>query len=334
MPPTLLIHGCGDLAALWVPCFSWLVLVGHAAQGTGLGRKGCSVRRRRFVGCTVATVLWAVSAAGPAVAQVGEDSVVGSGTTSGGFDVRFDIDAHSGPSGEHPTGTAGLQRASFPFTSLRGRVTCLTVTGPRAVIGVENSLGDEPAAGALFEVFDESSDTLGVEFLGGVPAVCPAALDLFPNPVELGDIVVTDARRMVGKGAIKGIPGGTASYAYIVDCYAPANTGAPFEVRFGTQRFRLTSTSSVSCTNDPAVTTPAAGFETQTGSGTGTLTTGGPGTIQWKFVDGGAGGANDRAQITIRNAANAIVFQGSAAPPGKFPGSTQPTGYNTAQRLP
>ena len=113
-----------------------------------------------------------------------------------------------------------------------------------------------------------------------------------------------------------------------------ANTGAPFEVRFGTQRFRLTGTSSVSCTDDPAVTTPAAGFDTQTGSGTGTLTTGGPATIAWKFVDGGAGGANDRAQITIRNAANAVVFQGSAAPPGKFPGSTQTTGYNTAQLSP
>ena len=81
-----------------------------------------------------------------------------------------------------------------PSFSVRGRVTCLTVTGPRAVIGVENSLGGLPAAGALFEVFDESSDTLGVEFVDAVPAVCPAALDLFPNPVVLGDIVVTDAQ--------------------------------------------------------------------------------------------------------------------------------------------
>ena len=142
-------------------------------------------------------------------------------------------------------------------------------------------------------------------------------------------IVDVPARRMVGKGSLSG--GKTASYAYIVSCSSARNANAPFEVRFGTQRFRLTSTSSVSCTNDPAVTTPAAGFDTQTGSGTGTLTTGGPGTIQWKFVDGGAGGANDSAQITIKNAANTVVFQGSAAPPGKFPGSTQTTGYNTAQ---
>ncbi len=122
------------------------------------------------------------------------DSVVGSGTTGGGFDVTFDIDAHSGPAGENPTGTAGLERVSFPFTSLRGRVTCLNVTGNRAVIGVENSLGSEPAAGALFEVWGGPGDTLGVEFLDAVPTVCPAPLDLFPNPVALGEIEVSNAQ--------------------------------------------------------------------------------------------------------------------------------------------
>jgi hypothetical protein len=269
---------------------------------------------------------------------VGEDSVVGSGTTSGGFDVSFDIDAHSGPSGENPTGTAGLERIHNPNTSVRGRITCLTVTrgGVRAVIGVENSLGSEPAAGALFEVFDEASDTLGVEFLDAVPTVCPAALNLFPNPVELGDIVVTDARpaRMVGKGAMNGIPGGAASYAYIVGCYAPGNTGAPFEVRFGSQRFRLSHTAAVECSDDPTVSSPVGSFDTQVGTGSGTLTSGGPGTITWRFVDGGSGGASDSARIQIVNSTGTIIFQGVAAPPGKFPGSTQTTGYNTAQLRP
>jgi hypothetical protein len=136
-------------------------------------------------------------------------------------------------------------------------------------------------------------------------------------------------RRMVGKGSVSGT-GGTASYAYILNCASASNTNAPFEVRFGSQRFRLTSTSSVSCTNDPAVTNSAA-FDTMTGTATGTLTTGGPGTAQFTFVDGGLGGANDRVELTIRNAANAIVFQGTAAPPAKFPGSDQATGNNTAQ---
>jgi streptogramin lyase len=143
---------------------------------------------------------------------------------------------------------------------------------------------------------------------------------------------ITVARlRMVGKGSINGTTGGPSSYAYILNCNAAANTNAPFEVRFGTQRFRLTSASATSCTNDPAVTTPPAGFDTMTGTGTGTLTTGGPGTIQWKFVDGGLGGANDSAQITIKNSGGTTIFNGTAAPPGKFPGSDQPTGNNTAQ---
>jgi hypothetical protein len=138
------------------------------------------------------------------------------------------------------------------------------------------------------------------------------------------------ARRMVGKGSVSGT-GGTAAYAYILRCDAAQNANAPFEVRFGTQRFRLTSATSVTCSDDPAVTTPGAGFDTMTGSGTGTLTTGGPGTVQWKFVDAGLGGASDRVELTIRNAAGAVVFQGTAAPPATFPGSDQATGNNTAQ---
>ena len=105
---------------------------------------------------------------------------------------------------------------------------------------------------------------------------------------------------MVGKGSLSG-GGKTASYGYVVGCDSVANANAPFEVRFGTQRFRLTGSGGWSCSDDPAVATPAAGFDTQTGSGSGTLTTGGPAAgIQWKFVDGGAGGTNDGAQITIK----------------------------------
>jgi hypothetical protein len=135
---------------------------------------------------------------------------------------------------------------------------------------------------------------------------------------------------MVGKGSVSG-GGKTASYAYIVPCRAIARFTPSFEVRFGAQRFRLASVSSLQCSDDPAVSTPAAGFDTQTGTGTGSLTSGGPGRVEWRFVDGGAGGASDRAAITIRNASNAIVFQGNAAPPGPFPDSGQTTGINTAR---
>jgi hypothetical protein len=42
----------------------------------------------------------------------------------------------------------------------------------------------------------------------------------------------------------------------------------------------------------------------------------------------------DFAVITIKNAAGTTLFSGGAAPPGKFPGSTQATGNNTFQNVP
>ena len=147
----------------------------------------------------------------------------------------------------------------------------------------------------------------------------------------VGGTSVIPVRRMVGKGTVTG-GGTTAAYSYILNCDAAANENAPFEVRFGSQKFRLDTASAVSCTDDPGVPTPTAGFDTQTGTGTGTLTTGGPGTVQWKFVDGGTGGANDSVQLTIKDAGGATVFTGTGSPPGAFPGSDQPTGRNTARR--
>jgi hypothetical protein len=105
-------------------------------------------------------------------------------------------------------------------------------------------------------------------------------------------------------------------------------------VRFSGRRFRLTSATSLSCTNDPSLTVPSAGFNTQTGTGTGTLTPGGTGSVRWKFVDAGLGGEGDSAEITVLDASGNPLFAGTAAPPGAFPGSSQPTGNNTAQSPP
>jgi hypothetical protein len=86
--------------------------------------------------------------------------------------------------------------------------------------------------------------------------------------------------RLVGKGTI----GGTGAYAYIVRCDATENADAPFEVRFGSQIFRLTGNSGVDCTDDPAVDNPSRSFDTQAGAGAGegTLTSGGLATIEWE----------------------------------------------------
>ncbi len=130
-----------------------------------------------------------------ATAQVG-DSVTGSGSHSGfgRFDsYSFVIDAHSGPSGESPTGTASLSPALFgPFT---GPVTCLSVTDNTGtlnfvVVNPANpldrhvftfSVTDSPAGDLIAQRFDVRADT-----------------DCTPLPssgdaVTSGDIVVDDA---------------------------------------------------------------------------------------------------------------------------------------------
>jgi hypothetical protein len=145
----------------------------------------------------IVAVVSLVSAAlaSTAAAQVG-DSVTGSGGHSGfgRFDTyQFAIDAHSGPSGESPTGTASLSPAFFgPFA---GPVTCLSVTGNTGtlnfvVVDPANpfnrhvftfSVTDSPAGDLIAQRFDVRADT-----------------DCTPLPssgdaVTLGDIVVVDA---------------------------------------------------------------------------------------------------------------------------------------------
>jgi hypothetical protein len=128
-----------------------------------------------------------------------EDSVVGSGTAVDPgvvFLERFDLNARSGPSGENPTGTASLAPVDFPSLRIAGPVTCLNVTGNRAVIGVDNSLGTPALGDWFFEVTDGAPDSIGVFGpLDSPPSVCPVpGIGAFPVPVVSGDIVVTDAR--------------------------------------------------------------------------------------------------------------------------------------------
>ena len=94
--------------------------------------------------------------------------------------------------------------------------------------------------------------------------------------------------RMVGKGSLTDpVTGTTASYVYIMSC-DPTRPAGPFEVRYGTHRFRLTTVHGVSCRADYSnVTTPAAGFDRQTGTGTGTLDGVAGAYFEWTFVDGG-----------------------------------------------
>jgi hypothetical protein len=137
------------------------------------------------VAAVVASML---GAAGVSQAQVpAGDSVTGSGTASV---FSFVLDAHSGPSGENPTGTAETSLTTFPSVFARGPVTCLTVQGDRAVIGIANEPGSV-GAGTLIEVTDDP-DTLVFSLTAAPPTTC-TDVDGDPSPVESGDIAITDA---------------------------------------------------------------------------------------------------------------------------------------------
>lgn len=104
------------------------------------------------------------------------------------------LDAHSGPLGENPTGTAFLSARS---NVVGGPVTCLTVSGNRAVIGGESFTTFGP--GYLFEVETNAATGTpdGAGFsgsLGEVPTTCPADLDLPLAPAVSDDLIVHDAQ--------------------------------------------------------------------------------------------------------------------------------------------
>jgi hypothetical protein len=103
------------------------------------------------------------------------------------------IDAHSGPSGENPSGEV---TASTRFGADTGTVTCLSVAGSRATIGVD--FGTPGVGGGFF--FVEDNDGAGQDMFSGAgtptgeaPSICPAS-PLSPlAPIPSGDITVHDA---------------------------------------------------------------------------------------------------------------------------------------------
>jgi hypothetical protein len=126
------------------------------------------------------------------------DAVIGTGTAgplvSGVGIYGFLFDASSGPSGESPAGTATAVLVPFPDINTGGRVTCLAVEGNRAVIGTENGPDTvAPNQGTLFEVVDDSPDSVAFGTVPEPPTVCPAETGFEQFELVTGDIAVTDA---------------------------------------------------------------------------------------------------------------------------------------------
>jgi hypothetical protein len=141
-----------------------------------------------------------------------EDSATGSGNTPSYYHA-FEFTATSDPAGGSPSGTASWdQLGVFHF---EGSVTCLNVTGNRAVIGIdvdESRSSTTAFPGFFITVIDrspataepDSFDAQPANFVDGsltVPTDCavPVPPSLFDNVVN-GDIVVRDAPRLPTTG--------------------------------------------------------------------------------------------------------------------------------------
>jgi hypothetical protein len=107
------------------------------------------------------------------------------------------FDAHSGPSGENPTGTVRIDIETNPpgkFTLDTGPVTCLNVAGNRATVGARFLnvgrgvffLEDNNGAG-------EDRSSPGPPIPTPDPSVCPATPSNALSPIVDGDITVHDA---------------------------------------------------------------------------------------------------------------------------------------------
>ena len=150
------------------------------------------MKRSTVIAAAVAAALVSPSVSG-AQAPAG-DSVGGTGVAPYNGIKQFNVDAHSGPSGESPSGT---YQYGDGFIGLQGPVTCLSVTGNRAVVGGQAT---SPLGGSLIGVVavivDNGAagpDTLQAAMVPTVPLVCPAGLPGTPAPLTSGNFVVFDA---------------------------------------------------------------------------------------------------------------------------------------------
>jgi hypothetical protein len=134
-----------------------------------------------------------VPGAGAQVAT--QDSVSGSGSAWDpppliGVAFDFDIDAHSGPSGENPTGQVTL-RLSIPVSDVvTGPVTCLVVNGNVATMNLR-----DPRGIATVEVTDSpSGDHMKISPSLRQPGDCSPLNAGFAGAVVFaGNLVVVDA---------------------------------------------------------------------------------------------------------------------------------------------
>jgi hypothetical protein len=122
------------------------------------------------------------------------DSVTGSGTAGETrADVfEFQIDAHSGPSGENPAGSVHISPGEIgqPFG---GPITCLAVMGNVATLNFEAQPGSNSVA-TLVAIDSPTGDQIAYVGGGRAPTDCSPVTNPPSQPLNGGDITIVDAQ--------------------------------------------------------------------------------------------------------------------------------------------
>src|SRR3954447_25283959 len=149
---------------------------------------------RRFVVVALAAVVAAVAVPAASAQTPAGDSVTGSGTAG---ETRadaffFQIDAHSGPMGENPTGSPLISPAEIgqPFG---GPITCLAVRANVATFNFEGHPGST-SVGTIVATDSPAADQIAYVGPGRAPTDCSPVTNPPNQPLNGGQIVVTDAQ--------------------------------------------------------------------------------------------------------------------------------------------
>jgi hypothetical protein len=123
-----------------------------------------------------------------------------------------------------------------------------------------------------------------------------------PEPASVDGRMVSNAKR------------GTVTFASTIDCPASVANAKkrPFTVVDGASTFKLTSVTSVRCFDDagfvPSPAPATMAFDTQEGTGAGTVNGAAGYTITWRFEDRGAPSAGDRARIKVTRDSDGVTI--------------------------
>jgi subtilase family protein len=158
--------------------------------------------------------------------------------------------------------------------------------------------------------------------LGGARFLAVLYRDEAGNWGRLASVAVPRGK-ISARGAVHTAQGPTIGFSAVNDCN-PAQSTQPSIVgtTAGGRIWTKTTVTQSTCTDAP----PASplGFDTQTGTATGTFGPSAPGgrngqqgTLQWKYYDD----SPDTVQFTLRDSSNAVVFQAAAQTPSAYRGS-------------